>query len=356
MKHFKWLTALSLTAITILFPACAQINAQVNEWVPCATEGGLCRVNGEGVVRFGIEGRYEYRSVSGPVMCNTDTFGDPAQGLLKSCAVNTSGSTSGNPYGRNNGDWNRPNPNASGSASAGGWLTCAQEDDVCRFNGTRPVRYGVPGHYMTGMATNGMACNNQTFGGDPAPGTRKHCQVGNGDVRSSSPSMGGYPVQGNSNDRSGPWVACAQEGELCRVPRDATVRFGVQGRYAYAQNVQQPTPCTTDVFGDPAPGTRKRCEFSPPSNANNGGWEGRDSYPDGRRGEDRDRRGRNQNDAWTPCAQEGGYCRVPRTTDVRFGANGAYTIVRNVAGGIACNTATFGDPAQGTPKQCEYAR
>ncbi|MCB2017051.1 MAG: hypothetical protein KDF54_06010 [Hydrogenophaga sp.] len=56
---------------------------------------------------------------------------------------------------------------------------------------------------------------------------------------------------------------------------------------------------------------------------------------------------------WVPCAREGQTCHVPGLAQVRFGANGQYT-VRNVDGRIDCDVDNFGDPARRDPKSCEY--
>lgn len=56
---------------------------------------------------------------------------------------------------------------------------------------------------------------------------------------------------------------------------------------------------------------------------------------------------------WAPCAQEGGYCRVPYPTVVRYGARGAYFEVET-GRGVRCANDSFGDPAPGVRKGCWY--
>ena len=330
-RHTLLLT-LCLAMAGLLSPALSH----ANDWVFCAAEGAACNVSGEAVVRFGAEGRYEYKNVAGPILCSPDVFGDPARGEPKTCAYNRSG---------NAGTWagNGQRPVAAGNAwgqNVGGWRTCAREDGFCDFRGSQQVRYGANGHYRTRYATNGMDCSNHAFGGDPAPGVPKLCQVAD-DRR---PNAGHNRPNWGDDERGGTWRFCAEEGGTCQVPRQATVRFGTEGRYAYQDNVNQRIPCHTDVFGDPNRGERKRCEYSVDGNSG-GGW-GRS-----RRGPDSDRY-----ENWVFCATEGGNCRVPRPTSVRFGADGAYQTIRGVTSGIACTTDEFGDPARGKPKQCEYAR
>lgn len=62
------------------------------------------------------------------------------------------------------------------------------------------------------------------------------------------------------NYSSGNWVYCASEEGECRVPYDTRVRFGVNGRFK-TKDVNRSVRCTTDEFGDPANGERKRCEY-----------------------------------------------------------------------------------------------
>jgi hypothetical protein len=58
---------------------------------------------------------------------------------------------------------------------------------------------------------------------------------------------------------------------------------------------------------------------------------------------------------WTTCASENGVCRFSGTTQVRYGANNAY-VTKTATSTIACNNATFGDPAPNVVKSCQYAR
>jgi len=54
-----------------------------------------------------------------------------------------------------------------------------------------------------------------------------------------------------------------------------------------------------------------------------------------------------------PCAPQNGTCYASVTTTVGFGANGSYNFL-TVTSNVACNTATFGDPAPGVTKACYY--
>jgi hypothetical protein len=54
------------------------------------------------------------------------------------------------------------------------WTFCADENQLCQFTGTKLVRYGSGATFTFQLATNGISCNNTTFG-DPLFGTVKHC-------------------------------------------------------------------------------------------------------------------------------------------------------------------------------------
>jgi hypothetical protein len=59
-------------------------------------------------------------------------------------------------------------------------------------------------------------------------------------------------------------------------------------------------------------------------------------------------------DGWTQCAAEGEVCTTSGARQVRYGADGKYAY-QNVAGPVGCNNASFGDPAVGLLKICQYA-
>ena len=54
---------------------------------------------------------------------------------------------------------------------------------------------------------------------------------------------------------------------------------------------------------------------------------------------------------WTVCAPEGGVCAFTGTTEVRYGADGAY-VYQTLTDGTACTNEVFGDPIYGTVKAC----
>lgn len=245
-------------------------HAQAQSWAYCAQEDEVCQVRGQAVVRYGTRGYYAYRQVNGPVLCGNQNFGDPAPKQTKDCAVSYHPNAWREASGQSGGGYQNPPtppvyPHPSSSyptpvAGGGEWRTCAMEDEFCAFRGAREVRFGAEGRYHVRTAVDGVSCHVREFG-DPIDGMRKHCQVR---------AHQGNPYQGTYNTYPAPssgynsrqWRMCAEEDGLCSPPRNATVRFGAQGRYAYAERVQGSVPCSIYTFGDPIKGIRKFCEYS----------------------------------------------------------------------------------------------
>lgn len=136
-------------------------NAAPGGWRDCAAEGQTCDVRGRTTVRYGDQGRWNTRTVNGPVACNNATFGDPAPERRKRCQVRGGGNAN-------------PGPGNGGSA---GWRRCAEEGQVCRFNGRAEVRYGTSGRYVYRDAVREVRCDTRTFGSDPYDGRRKSCEI-----------------------------------------------------------------------------------------------------------------------------------------------------------------------------------
>jgi hypothetical protein len=132
------------------------------------------------------------------------------------------------------------------------------------------------------------------------------------------------------------YAQCAVEGQVCNFVGRQDVIFGTGNSFVGYQKVAGGFVCNTSNFGaDPAPGVAKAC------------YAAAISGPAG----------------YTACAKENEICQYGGGVDVIYGAGGQYSllskdyIARNnlyVNGGIACNTATFGDPHQGVPKQCYF--
>jgi len=61
-----------------------------------------------------------------------------------------------------------------GPDRAGDWVMCATENGECDFSGTKTVAYGDGNSWNYQVESNGVDCNNSTFG-DPIRGTAKAC-------------------------------------------------------------------------------------------------------------------------------------------------------------------------------------
>lgn len=340
MKTFasprQWFVHLATLVLSTLMATTAHAEGG---WLPCGSEGQTCVVSSPSTVRFGADGRYAYRNVNGPVYCHDSVFGDPAYGERKQCAYRFGHNQS--PDDRHPGEWSGGGWSGGNAHNESGWNFCAREKGYCDFRGTREVRFGANGRFAVRTVSGGTDCSVQVFG-DPNPGVKKTCET-----HERSNWGGGYNRPSTPTDR-GDWQVCAEEDGYCRVPRGATVRFGSDGRYAYMNRVQGEISCTVNVFGDPNRGSRKRCEFSTNSNGNlGGGWQSGGGWgnnrPNGSGGN------------WSFCAAENGRCVVPYPTRVRFGIDGRYNYLQ-VSGSVSCTPAAFGDPAEGQRKRCEYAR
>jgi hypothetical protein len=58
-------------------------------WTACASEGGVCKVPGKRVVRYGVAGAFVSKVVSGSVSCSNSVFGDPKPNVIKSCSYSS---------------------------------------------------------------------------------------------------------------------------------------------------------------------------------------------------------------------------------------------------------------------------
>lgn len=202
--------------------------------------------------------------------------------------------------------------------SQGGWQRCAGQDEVCRFPGPALVRYGAGGRYAYKVGMHRLICDQYEFG-DPAFGQQKACDY-NPDVNA-QPGVGGGGSGGDN------WVPCGGEGDTCRFNGSARVRYGVEHRYVY-RNAVNSVRCSADVFGDPAFGTPKRCEYQ--QHSFSGGSDA----------------------GWDYCASEGGICRFSGAGEVRYGAKGRF-VTKRAINGMPCSVEAFGrDPVFGERKSC----
>lgn len=298
--------SLKIWAAAALLMGAAPAQAQ-DDWAACATEGQLCRVNGETMVRFGADGHHVFRLLSDTQPCSIETFGsDPAPGRVKRCEL-SSGWRSDPRYRswRHRGD------------DGASWRFCAAEGGMCTAPGQTPMRFGIDGQWAARTVSGRVSCDVKTFG-DPSPGRPKVCQL-------ADPSSGG-------------WALCAGEGEVCRVPGSTTVRYGADGRYA-ERNTSQDIACNNAVFGDPVPGLAKQCEYRRSDVAGpQRGTPAGAALP------------------WGLCAPEGALCSFRGAAMLRYGADGRYAY-REAFNGLQCSNESFGiDPAPGAAKRCELLK
>ncbi|MDB4976806.1 MAG: endoglucanase [Myxococcaceae bacterium] len=175
IAHASLFAGLTVGAVAATGLSAAPARAQTTDtYTFCANEWSTCPFTGTRTVRYGDEGHYVYKSFSGGVACRNDAFGgDPhPSSLSKTCALQTTSSTA----------VPAPAP-APIDTSAKTYTTCANEWGTCAFSGTKVVRYGDLGHYVTKVFSNGAACRNDSFGGDPHPGSlTKTCALESGSV------------------------------------------------------------------------------------------------------------------------------------------------------------------------------
>ena len=63
----------------------AGANSAKADWVECAGEGGLCDLDGVGIVRYGVDDRWSFQVGTDAYPCSFQQFGDPAPGVAKAC-------------------------------------------------------------------------------------------------------------------------------------------------------------------------------------------------------------------------------------------------------------------------------
>jgi hypothetical protein len=152
------------------------------------------------------------------------------------------------------------------------WTFCATEGARCAFTGTQQVRYGADGKFLLPRTfTDGAACDNATFGIDPAPGVVKECQAtGLSQTKDeaataaaiANPMPGSTPLQVNLPPESA-WTFCATEGARCAFTGTKQVRYGADGMFLLPRTFTDGVACDNAGFGiDPAPGVVKQCQIA----------------------------------------------------------------------------------------------
>jgi beta-glucanase (GH16 family) len=211
------------------------------------------------------------------------------------------------------------------------WSFCANENAACSFSGTKSVRYGANGNFVTKSFTGGVGCHNGMFG-DPAPGVQKKCEIAS--VAAATPVPTPVPSQSG-------WTFCANENATCTFSGTQSVRYGGNGSFV-TKTFTGSVGCHNGMFGDPAPGVQKKCEVSgsvavgTPAPTPVAATPVPTPVASG----------------WSFCANENATCSFSGTQSVRYGANGSY-VTKTFTGSVGCHNGSFGDPAPGYQKKCE---
>jgi hypothetical protein len=137
-------------------------SASNGNWVKVADEWTSFMQATSQPVRYGTEAGWITKTVVGQVPCTNQFFGsDPVYGVLKRCEIGTPGAAT--------------------------WTTVAQEPYAFSVTGTRTVRYGLAGKWITRNVTGTVPCTNAFFGSDPAFGIKKSCEVSSGATTPTTP-------------------------------------------------------------------------------------------------------------------------------------------------------------------------
>ena len=79
----------AIPASDIVTPGSAQVTVvnPTSDWTFCAAERDVCAFTGTEEVRYGANGSYFYKSLTGGTACTNSVFGDPIFGTAKHCAL-----------------------------------------------------------------------------------------------------------------------------------------------------------------------------------------------------------------------------------------------------------------------------
>lgn len=136
------------SALNLYWPSTLGVDRSYYDY--CSAENQTCNFTGTREVRYGANDSYKYKVTSEGVACSNAVFGDPAPSAVKSCYKGVRGFT-----------------------------YCASEGASCSFSGTKTVIYGARGKFYFRKKSNGTACTNAAFGGDPIASVPKVCYVQN---------------------------------------------------------------------------------------------------------------------------------------------------------------------------------
>ncbi len=136
----------------------------------------------------------------------------------------------------------------AGAEASAGWIACAKEGEVCRFDGRREVAFGAGERWVSRQHTGGVKCASENFKGDPAPGVVKSCRVREDALAQPAGQA--------------PWTPCAKESGICRFEGRREVAYGARDKWTY-RTFQGSVKCTNESFGrDPIPGVVKSCKVA----------------------------------------------------------------------------------------------
>jgi glucose/arabinose dehydrogenase len=202
---------------------------------------------------------------------------------------------------------------ADGDAQAGGdraqplavavpWSRVAVEGGSFVTTGTQTVRFGTGTSWLTRSVTGTGECTRAFFGGDPAVGIGKVCEV-----------------QAESSGPRTIWARFAGETQAFALTGTQTVRYGVDTRWL-TRSVTNNGICSSAFFGgDPAVGIAKACEGV----------------------------------QWSHVALDQQGFALARPSVVRYGADARW-VEKTLSGNLVCSLALFGtDPAPRTIKTCQ---
>lgn len=207
-----------------------------SSWVKCADEDQICAFAGSKSVRYGANEQFVYKDLFDSTLCSNSVFGDPLYGVIKACyllemptpskpSVGGDGTTNSlnwdvladhyevdiqlddgawlpdaTTYTTSPATWNNLDAgsrayriracNAENLCSRNSptsemvitapyveeWMKCAEEGQLCVFEGNGNVRYGANEQFVYKDIVDGTSCSNAVFG-DPIAGVIKACYI-----------------------------------------------------------------------------------------------------------------------------------------------------------------------------------
>ena len=134
------------------------------------------------------------------------------------------------------------------------------------------------------------------------------------------------------------WSRCASEGNECSMSNSGhdLIRYGADDKFFMLESDGlSHIACNGAVFGDPANGKGKFCDYT--------------DLPD--------------NNTWVDCANEGSICKLPddQPRNVRYGSDSKNRtdnrwVYKVGSSSIRCSNDEFPDIANGTGKRCQYSK